>query len=45
MEVPIVTGKEKRNQKEERKKLLVRVLAGVLCVGMVAMTLAQYLLY
>ena len=40
-----MSGNERYQKKQQRKKMIVRVLAGVLCVGMLAMMILPYLPY
>ena len=45
MEVSGMSGNERYQKKQQRKKMIVRILAGVLCVGMLAMMILPYLPY
>ena len=40
-----MSGNERYQKKQQRKKMIVRILAGVLCVGMLAMMILPYLPY
>ena len=45
MEVSGMSGNQRYLKKEQRKKMIMRVLAGVLCVGLLAMMVLPYLPY
>lgn len=40
-----MAGNEKYLKKEQRRKMIVRVLACVLCVGLLAMMILPYFIY
>ena len=40
-----MSGNERYQKKQQRKKMIVRILAGVLCIGMLAMMILPYLPY
>lgn len=41
----MVAASEKYQKKQQQKKMIIRVLACVLCVGLVVMMIVPYLLY